>query len=193
MEVFEVHGYPLATVKADLTAHTAVTVSLSGTTATFTFTAHGYTAGMSVELTGATQTAWNTIHTIDRTTSANTWVVEVDAAVYTAAATGTFVTQPIIHIPTEYMGGQGEAYSSITGTGWSRSAGALLLTCETADVRFALGGANPSINQNTGHILPADGSVAIKGENGVNELRIVQKSSAATSRIQMTPYIADNR
>ncbi len=76
-----------------LGAPVAVTsITRSGTVATVTQTAHGYTVGQEVFLTGADQAAYTDLQTVETVPTANTWTFAIDAQPVTPA-TGTIRAQ----------------------------------------------------------------------------------------------------
>jgi hypothetical protein len=61
-----------------------------------------------------------------------------------------------------------------------------LITCETNDCRFAVGGATPSANSSTGHVLEAGGSIRLSNSQWVNTFKVINKTASSAAVLQVT-------
>lgn len=61
-----------------------------------------------------------------------------------------------------------------------------LITCETYDCRFAVGGTSPSANSATGHVLEAGGSIRLTNSQWVSTFKVINKTAAAAAVLQVT-------
>ncbi len=67
-----------------------------------------------------------------------------------------------------------------------RPAKAVLITCETNDLRFCLGGIDPMINPTLGHILAAASSVRLSHPEAVRKFRYVNKTASSNAILMVT-------
>jgi len=63
----------------------------------------------------------------------------------------------------------------------------VLITCEGSDIRFALGGVNPTQGvSGVGHILYADQSLKLTGTDAIQSFRFINKTNGSNGTIQVT-------
>ena len=95
-------------------------------------------------------------------------------------------------LPTAYMGA---AATRITETNFTRGAYAVLITCESQPIRFTYNGVTPTNDAGTavGHVLAADASILLDGEEQVNGFKFISKVGGSHAALQITPYIAMGR
>lgn len=63
---------------------------------------------------------------------------------------------------------------------------AVLITCETNDIRFAAGGQTPT-QAGVGHVLAAGSSLRLSGKAMVDSFRFISKTGASAGVLQITP------
>jgi hypothetical protein len=61
-----------------------------------------------------------------------------------------------------------------------------LITCETNDIRFSVGGASPSASNASGHILEATGSIRLSNSQWVKDFKCINKTASSIGVIQVT-------
>ena len=77
--------------------------------------------------------------------------------------------------------------ANIVGSdGNSRPVGALI-TCETKDIKFCLGGATPAC-AGAGHVLAAGGSLVLDSGSAVKTFKFVSSASGQAGTIRVTPF-----
>jgi len=97
-----------------------------------------------------------------------------------------------------FIGNPGETYSvastdvaQLLDTGImslnSRSIIGILLTCETGNIRFALGGAIPT-QAGLGHILYATQSLVLMSSKAARTFRFISAAAGTPGTLQITPY-----
>jgi len=69
---------------------------------------------------------------------------------------------------------------------------AVLITCETKDIKFVLGGATP-VSAGLGHILATSQSIILSNSSAVKSFRFISSTAGQAGVLQITPFFEPGR
>jgi hypothetical protein len=81
--------------------------------------------------------------------------------------------------------------ASVLGSGGNPAIGALI-TCQTNDIRFIMGGATPVVD-GLGHVLATGQNIYLDSGNAVKTFRFLSASAGAAGVIMITPFFEVGR
>lgn len=105
---------------------------------------------------------------------------------YPLATKKVSTTNAVNTIVNLYMGSNSTLITETIGTS-VRVPQAILITCESNDIRWTVGVAVPDNANNIGHLLAANDSMRLVGVDMVTTLKVVSKTNGSAAVLQVTP------